>query len=59
MPRGRKVVPLRAQLAEKDAELDLAMLQWGYTAQELVSATARAEECLDIARKCCDAVNTQ
>jgi hypothetical protein len=50
---------LRAQLAEKDAELELVMLQWGYTAQGLASATARAEECLDIARKCCDAVNTQ
>ena len=50
---------LRAQLAEKDAELELAMLQWGQTAQELASAVVNAKECLDIARKCTEAGQTE
>ena len=35
---------LRARLAERDAEIDLLMLQWGHSNQQLDSSVATASE---------------
>ena len=43
---------LRAQLAERDAEAELMLCQWGHSMQCLNSTVDTAQQCLKVARGC-------